>query len=339
MYLDQLVKQAGAIWDADRTAIYALPDNGAIYFLTPPLKPPLTGQPFAGITALITLTVALSNGQTANLAPGVYTLAGANNEFRLSGIALTGTPVSAIPIRIMLRELAPSPDAPIAFITAQQMCVGWNLQELCAQISIPLRVDLQRRLRDFENSVPLNQEAFEPALAVPDIEGQDAVVTCDQALRVGKPEGCLSNVLATSAAFDQSLPDPHVQGTVRDTGLLVTLKDLVDAVFLDPQLTQSAPGSILPASNYLVYDVRLPSDKSLSNGAKPGRLLFYDPKKDQNYYVPALADLHLIGRPLLGNATPDPRETAILDLWFFQICWQGIFNIECQNWVNSGGPQ
>lgn len=307
------------------TVIYALPDTGIAYLLTPRREPieitseELSQNPSALENQVLgTLTVVQSLRD--ELPVDTY-----NIILDPSGesVVYVGTTISA-QFQAVIRTLPlPIPEErPIAMISSEQMCLAWNTLQICALVSTPLRDDLSRRIEEAIGNLGVDPNLFAIDRAIPDVEGDNFVAICTEQLSQEAPSysECNASVLTAPVEIADALPSLPGDPDAIETGLLIVLEDLVlsNDAYSDRELTE--PIEELNAGTYLMYDIILPEDSIIGEYDNQQISLSRVGLSSQ---VGADPDLYLhavIGAPLVGEAPggapPDTRPEAVIsNLW------------------------
>jgi hypothetical protein len=302
---------------AENTVIYALPDSGVAFLLTPAAEwpnfsaPRLAEEP-ASIEKLMLGSLTVVQSLDEALPPGDYIMTLAPDG---KTVIFTGGNSQA-QYEAVIRELPRPVPRPLALITAQQMCLAWGTTQICALVSTPLPDDLAERVQAaMEN---LGVRAFPSSPAVPDIEGVEALERCAKALSQEPPNygDCRSTVLA-SRADGAETSKRLADASTTAIGVLLVLQPIREEIFLDPKLTQPTP--ILPVGEFATFEVKYPDDPQIDEGIFETRVLQSGEAGD--FYLPSISGAVIIGDPVLGDGPSNEDETIIANLWVDSVCY------------------
>lgn len=328
----------------ENTVIYALPesDGGVVFLLTPALSSlgfsskelaaapdKYTDRMLGGLTV-----VRQVNNELPALPPDDYVITLSPDR---SKVIFTGAQ-ARFEFPSVIRSLPQILPRSVALITASQMCLAWDVTQVCALVDSPLPGNWIQPLQDATQNLQVDAGRFDLERAVPDIEGVWELQDCASALSpIGtgqEPDytACGATVLAVPAVTDGAflLPsDTQVPpGAGIGIGLVVGLRDVVEEVFLDPQLAvPSIRGNCveyespcLPSGDYLTYEVRLKGDPEINGGIFERRVLLLGPAGEE-FYLPAISGGVIIGTPVWSSGPSNRNEAVITNLWIRGRCF------------------
>jgi hypothetical protein len=319
------------------SVFYALPetspDPGIAYLLTPRRESPgitaeeLVANPGALQDQVLgRLRIVRQSTLQLQLPPGDYmiTLAPDGEALLFTGAA------GEVAVPAVIRALPiPLTDRPVAMISSVQMCLAWDLLQICGLVSTPLPGPLIEQLNAAVEDLEVNPDSLALDRAIPDVEGDNVLDPCLAELNKDEPDytQCPASVLAAPAR--EALPPPPSFPDAISTGVLVVLQDLElpDDVFKEPDTND--PVGLLPAGNYVMYDIVLPEDEVIDT---------YDEQQITVSRVglspvagaePEFYLLAIRGAPLQGTP-PEGPQAVISNLWIEG--WDGIWSCYVRSW-------
>jgi hypothetical protein len=312
---------------SEHTVIYALPDSGTAFLLTPVEAGPeetaedliIEAKENALDTTRILGGLTVIQDDITELPAGDYVITLASNGATVEFNTI-GEPRSFEAV-IRSLPLALPAGRSVALITSSQMCLAWNQTQVCALIQTPLKSDWQAEVEEAISSLDSDPSDFDLSRAIPDIEGSEMLQQCQDALNETPPaySDCKSNVLAVPALNPGNIPTPQVETeqTIDAIGALVVLESLSEEIYADPGLSELV--GTLPAGNYITYVV-LPAGWE-PNPLEPTATQVLQAGLTEQYFLPSVSGGQIIGEPQLGTGPSNDEEAIIVNLWIGRHCY------------------
>jgi len=337
----------------EHSAVYALPDRGVAFFLTPPRDFVDRTFPDIDVSKLATdlwqlahrmiggLTVVLGDvartelGGEEGLPPDHYVLTvdDSGTRVRLVGGRKPDGSHNEFEVPLIVRELDYRFPRPVALVSAVQQCINATATfQLCPQIVTPPE-DISRQLskelerltdREYRPLVPSELVAFDRA--TPDIEGIDGIERCIKVLDQEPPRynECLPTIIGAplKSPFEARSEESRAITNV-SIAVLTTLEPIRYQQYEDVTLARSV--AELPRDVWLVSAVKLPEDRIIRGNEhlRAARVRLEGPSNRDTLpkvYLPAVIGVQAIGRVGQEPRAQSP-ETAIL-AWY--IDWFGV---------------